>query len=47
MEDSKQETFASYPLLVVGGHEAYMSGEAGARFYPDRAMTRAEMAQVL
>ena len=47
MEDSQQETFASYPLLVVGGHEAYMSGEAGARFYPDRAMTRAEMAQVL
>ena len=47
MEDSQQETFASYPLLVVGGHEAYMSGEEGARFYPDRAMTRAEMAQVL
>ena len=47
MEDSQQETFAAYPLLVVGGHEAYMSGEAGARFYPDRAMTRAEMAQVL
>lgn len=47
MEDSQQETFASYPLLVVGGHESYMSGEAGARFYPDRAMTRAEMAQVL
>lgn len=47
MEDSQQETFASYPLLVVGGHEAYMSGETGARFYPDRAMTRAEMAQVL
>ena len=47
MEDSKQETFASYPLLVVGGHESYMSGEEGARFYPDRAMTRAEMAQVL
>ena len=47
MEDSQQETFASYPLLVVGGHESYMSGEEGARFYPDRAMTRAEMAQVL
>lgn len=47
MEESQQETFASYPLLVVGGHEAYMSGEEGARFYPDRAMTRAEMAQVL
>ena len=47
MEDSQQEPFASYPLLVVGGHESYMSGEAGARFYPDRAMTRAEMAQVL
>lgn len=47
MEDSQQETFAAYPLLVVGGHEAYMSGEEGARFYPDRAMTRAEMAQVL
>lgn len=47
MEDSQQETFAAYPLLVVGGHESYMSGEEGARFYPDRAMTRAEMAQVL
>ena len=42
-----EEVFSAYPLLVVGGHKAYMSGEAGAMFYPDRNMTRAEMAQVL
>ena len=47
LEDSEEDTFAAYPLLVTGGHAAYMHGEAGARFYPDRAMTRAEMAQVL
>ena len=47
LEDSGEDTFAAYPLLVTGGHAAYMHGEAGARFYPDRAMTRAEMAQVL
>ena len=45
LEETEEETFAAYPLLKTGGHEAYMSGEAGARFYPDRAMTRAEMAQ--
>ncbi len=47
MEDSRRRPYAAYPLLVVGGHDAYMSGESGARFYPDRSMTRAEMAQVL
>ena len=47
LEEAEEETLAAYPLLKTGGHEAYMSGEAGARFYPDRAMTRAEMAQVL
>jgi GH24 family phage-related lysozyme (muramidase)/uncharacterized protein YgiM (DUF1202 family) len=47
LEETEQETFEAYPLLVVGGHKAYMSGEPGAMFYPDRNMTRAEMAQVL
>lgn len=47
LEETEAETFDAYPLLRVGGHEAYMSGEAGARFYPERNMTRAEMAQVL
>lgn len=47
LEDSEEDTFASYPLLVTGGHAAYMHGEAGAMFYPSRAMTRAEMAAML
>ncbi len=47
LEESQEETYDAYPLLVVGGHKAYMSGEPGAKFYPDRNMTRAEMAQVL
>lgn len=47
LKETEEETFDAYPLLRVGGHEAYMSGEAGARFYPERNMTRAEMAQVL
>lgn len=47
LENTEEETYGAYPLLVVGGHDAYMSGESGARFYPNRSMTRAEMAQVL
>lgn len=47
LEDSEEDTFAAYPLLVTGGHAAYMHGEAGAMFYPSRAMTRAEMAAML
>lgn len=47
LEETEEETFESYPLLRVGGHQAYMAGEPGALFYPERDMTRAEMAQVL
>ena len=47
LEETQEETFDATALLKVGGHDAYMSGEAGALFFPDRAMTRAEMAQVL
>ena len=47
LEETQEETYAAYPLLVTGTHKAYMAGEAGSRFYPERAMTRAEMAQVL
>lgn len=47
LQETEEESFASYPLLVTGGHDAYMHGESGARFYPERAMTRAEMATVL
>ena len=47
LEDTESPELYAYPLLRVGGHEAYMSGESGARFYPGRNMTRAEMAQTL
>jgi GH24 family phage-related lysozyme (muramidase)/uncharacterized protein YraI len=47
LEETQEETYKAYPLLVTTGHKAYMSGESGSRFYPERAMTRAEMAQVL
>ena len=47
LEETQEEPFGANALLKVGGHDAYMSGEEGALFFPDRAMTRAEMAQVL
>lgn len=47
LENTKEETYGAYPLLVTTGHKAYMSGESGSRFFPERSMTRAEMAQVL
>ena len=34
-------------ILLTGGHKAYMNGVAGGYFLPDKAMTRAEAAQML
>lgn len=47
LEETQEEPFGSHALLKVGGHDAYMSGEEGALFFPDRAMTRRKWQQVL
>lgn len=45
--DTMAETFSANPLLVTGGHKAYLSGYSGGLFLPEAYMTRAEVSKML
>ncbi len=46
-DEEEEPTGPAEPLLNLGGHDTYLSGNTGARFRPNDSMTRAEVASML